>query len=185
MSALTEEAFRELLDERGILREGALPSPPRARAYSVFAQRPDVYLDVPTLARQAERFFATKLGVTVDKGYDDSPPTTDAARIVVAGPDGSASGTRVCFGRMADGADVAAAEEAERRQGTTGLALLAQRCPTLWLVVTETENDKVALAIAAIFASSMLGPILAPDGNTVFGVRTARLLLEGQPAPYR
>jgi hypothetical protein len=186
--ALTEEAFRALLDERGILRRGALEAPARERSFAVFSQRRDVILDVEALARQAERFFATKLGVTVDKRYSvggDGVPEVDAARIVVAGGDGTTSGTRLCYGRAVESADLVAAEEAERAMGTYGLALLAQRCKTIWLVVPETEEDRAALTIAAVFASQMLGPILSPGGREIYGVRGARLKLEGRASPYR
>lgn len=183
---MTEEAFRVLLDERGILRRGALDAPARERSFAVFSQRPDLRLDVDALARQAERFFASKLGITVDKRYDgDVAPDADAARVVIAGGDGTSSGTRLCFGRAADSADFAAAEEAERAMGTYGLALLAQRCKTVWLLVPETEEDRTALGIAAIFASHMLGPILSPGGREIYGVRGARLKLEGRASPYR
>lgn len=185
MATLTEEAFRALLDDRGVLRAGALPAPPRARSYSVFSQRPDVVLDIEAIKRQAERFFATKVGLTVDKRYDGDVPLADVARIVVSGGDGTAAGTRLCYGRAADSADVAAAEEAERAQGTSGMALLANRCPTMWIIVPESEEDRAALLLAAIFASTMLGPILAPGGQEVFGVRTARMKLEGKASPYR
>jgi hypothetical protein len=43
----------------------------------------------------------------------------------------------------------------------------------------------VALTLAAIFASVLLGPIVPPKGDRVFGVRTARLELEKKSAPYR
>ena len=182
---LTEEAFRALLDERGILRHGALDPPARERSFAVFSQRPDALLDIEALARQAERFFATKLGSTVDKRYGDVMPEVDAARVVIASGDGTSSGTRLCYGRTADSADFAAAEEAERAMGTYGLALLAQRCKTIWIVVPETEEDRAALTIAAIFASHMLGPILSPGGREIYGVRGARLKLEGRASPYR
>jgi hypothetical protein len=185
VAALTEEAFRALLDERGILQHAALDAPARDRSFAVFSQRPDVRLDVDALARQAERFFASKLGVTVDKRYDDVVPDADAARVVIAGGDGTSSGTRLCFGRAADSADFAAAEEAERAMGTYGLALLAQRCKTIWLLVPETEEDRAALTIAAVLASHMLGPILSPGGREIYGVRGARLKLEGRASPYR
>jgi hypothetical protein len=186
VTALTEEAFRELLDDRGVLRPGALARPDRDRAFAVFAQRADVRLDVDTIKRQAEQFFATKLGITVDKTYGElAPPEADAARIVVASGDGTSSGTRLVHGRAVDPADVAAAEEAERAMGTYGLALLAQRCKTIWTVVPEVEDDRAALTIAAIFASTMLGPILSPGGREIYGVRGARLKLEGKASPYR
>ena len=185
MPALSEEAFRALLDDRGILHQGALEAPARERSFAVFSQSPDVLLDVDALARQAARFFATKLGATVDKRYGDVAPNVDAARIVVAGGDGTSSGTRLCYGRAVESADLLAAEEAERAMDTYGLALLAQRCKTIWIVVPETEEDRAALTIAAVFASHMLGPILSPNGREIYGVRGARLKLEGRARPYR
>ena len=185
MPLLTEEAFRVLLDERGILRPGALAPPERGGSYAIFAQRPDVCLDIEALKRQGEQFFATKIGMTVDKRYGELAPREDAARIVVSGGDGTASGTRLCYGRAVDSADLAAAEEAERAIGTCGLALLAKRCKTIWTVVPETDDDRAALTIAAILASALLGPILSPGGQEIIGVRSARLKLEGRASPYR
>ena len=185
MPLLTEEAFRASLDERGILRPGALTAPDRVRSYAIFAQRPDVWLDIGAIKRQAEQFFGTKIGMTVDKHYGDVAPAVDAARIVVSGADGTASGTRLCYGRAVEPSDLAAAEEAERAIGTCGLALLAQRCKTIWTVVPEAEDDRAALTIAAILASALLGPILSPGGQEIIGVRSARLKLEGRASPYR
>lgn len=186
MTVLSEERFRQLLDERGVLVPGALPAPERSTSFTVFSQRSDACLDVGQLKQQAARFFATKVGLTVDKRYEDNPPLADAARVVVASDDGLAAGTRLCFGRPADDEDLARVEDAERQQGTTGMALLAQRCPTVWLIETEGgDDDRVALALAAIFASVMLGPIVPPRGDDVFGVRTARLRLESKAKPYR
>lgn len=174
--AIDEQAFRALLDERGVLRAGAMHAPDRAAAYAVFAQRSDAALDVGSLRSQAERFFGAKLGLTVDKRYY-APPRTDAAHVVVAAPGGS--GTRLVFGRPTDDDDLAAAESAERLQGTTGMALLAKRCSSLWLVVREgSGDDPAALTIAAIFASVLLGPILVPRGDALLGVRSARARLE-------
>ena len=76
------------------------------------------------------------------------------------------------------------------------MGLLARRCKTVWLIargtsappstrdVNASPDDRVALLIAAVFASVLLGPIL--DGDEIFGVRTARLKLERPAAtPYR
>lgn len=185
MRRLSEESFRLLLDEQGLLKAGALAPPERSRCYAVFAQRADARLDMEAVRRQAEQFFATKIGATVDKLYGDLAPPEDAVRIVVSGGDGSASGTRLCYGRAAESVDLAAAEEAERAMGTYGLALLAKRCKTLWMVVPEVDDDRPALTIAAILASAFLGPIVAPGGREIIGVRSARLKLEGRSSPYR
>ncbi len=184
--ALSEERFRQLLDDRGVLRPGALAPPERSTSFLVFSQRGDACLDVSQLKHHASRFFATKIGLSVDKRYGDNPPSSDAARVVVASDDGLAAGTRLCFARPADATDLARVEEAERQHGATGMALLAQRCPTVWLIETEGgDDDRVALVLAAIFASVMLGPIVPPRGDDVFGVRTARMKLEAQSTPYR
>ncbi|AKV01261.1 hypothetical protein AKJ09_07924 [Labilithrix luteola] len=181
MASLSEDAFRRLLDDNGILRPAALTPPPRWGSYAVFAQRPDARLELETMKRHAGRFFSAKIGITVDKRYDDRGPLeVDAARFVVATEDGTANGTRLCFARRTEPADLDAAQAAEQAQGTSGLALLAQRCPMVWLVVPETDDDHAALTIATIFASTLLGPILAPDGTAIFGVRTARMKLEAQ-----
>jgi hypothetical protein len=183
---VNEEEFRKLLDPQGILREGALRTPARSAAFTVFSQVPSVALDVAALKQQATRFFHAKVGLTVEKKYAHPLPTADAARVVLATDDGSAAGTRLCFGRLVDSADLAAADRADA--GSNGMSLLAQRCPTVWLVTFESDDDRVALGIAAIFASVMLGPILSRkrDGDDeLFGVRTARLKLEGRSSPYR
>lgn len=182
-SAVNEEEFRSLLDPNGLLRQGALRAPAPGAAFTVFSQAPYPVLDVGALKNQATRFFNAKLGLTVSKKYGAHPPAADAARVVVASDDGTAAGTRLCFGRRAFEADVAAAERADA--GSNGMALLAQRCPTVWMVVFESEDDRVALLVATIFASVMLGPILSPSGDELFGVRTARLKLEGRASPYR
>lgn len=185
-AGLTEERFRDLLDEHGILRPCSLAPPERSSSFLVFSQHPDARLDIGQLRQQATRFFATRIGLSVEKRYPDAPPATDAARVVVARDDGLASGTRLCFGRPVEPGDLAMAEEAERRQNGTGMSLLAGRCPTAWLIETEGgDEDRAALTLAAVFASVMLGPIVPPSGLEVFGVRTARLKLEQRPDPYR
>jgi hypothetical protein len=185
VSTLSEERFRTLLDAHGILRPGALSTPDGRSSYTVYAQRTNATLDITALKTHASRFFGARLGLTTPKEYGQAPPLTDAANVVLASDDGQTSGTRLCFGRPADDSDRAAAETAENAQNTYGMALLAARCPTVWLVSHDTENDRVALTIAAIFASVFLGPILAPSGSELFGVRTARMKLENSSGPYR
>lgn len=181
---LTEGAFRALLDARGVLVPGALAAPGLSESYAVFAQRPDARLDHAAVVHNALQFFSCRLGFTVDKKYDTTPPELDAVRVIVSS-DAGPSGTRLAFGRRVEAEDLAVAAEAEKRSRGHGLALLAQRCPMLWLVMPESDEDHVALTVAAIFASTMLGPILAPGGGKIMGVRSARLELERQPRPYR
>lgn len=186
--AAEEEAFRLHLDERGLLHPAARLAPPaRSASYAVFAQATTVELPLDALKQQARRFFATRIGLTVEKRYDPGPPRVDAARVVVASDDATARGTRMIYGRPVELDDLAAAEAAEAAvgAGASGLAQLARRCPTVWLIVPSSDDDRAALTLAAIFASVMLGPVLAPGGREIFGVRTARLKLEAAPRPYR
>ena len=111
-------------------------------------------------------------------------PEVDVAHLIVAPQDGQ-GGARFCYARPVLHEDKAAAGTADLRAGYTGLATLAQRCSYVWLVVLEKDDDPVALRIAAILASVVLGPILAPAGDELFGVRTARLKLEKRETPYR
>jgi hypothetical protein len=134
--------------------------PDRHDAYTVFAQHS---LELSALRAQAERFFAAKIGFAAN------------GDVMIAREPIKA--TRRCIERPADPGDWAAAEAAERAQNTYGMSLLAQRCRTVWLVVRESDDDPAALLIATVFASTLLGPILAPSGNELFGVRSARVKL--------
>jgi hypothetical protein len=151
----------------------------RETAYVVFAQRDDARVDVNAWNAQAERFFSTRLGLTEEKRYDphETPPRTDQARFVVA-PATEAPGIRLASGRPRDEDDLALAIDADDRAGNTGLALVARRCHTVWLVSREAEADPLALRLAAILASVVLGPVLDVRGPELFGVKTARAKLE-------
>jgi hypothetical protein len=175
-----DEEMRALVDDDGLLREGAIASPPREEAYTVFGQRRDARFEMDAWERHAAQFFATRVGLTIAKRYDregGAAPVVDVARIVIAPNDGP-PGTRFCFARPREGADFDVAEAADIRAGSPGLGLLARRCEYVWLVVAEGESDRVALLGAAIIASVVLGPILSPDQRELFGVRTARAKLE-------
>ena len=137
----------------------------------VFAQQARPALEVATIVRQAARFF--QLEVVFEHLAEGVAPPIEAATRVRIGDE-----SRVCVGRPKELEDQAAAEEAETRNGFTGMSQLAFRCATVWLVEAKGPSDQVALRIAAIMASVLLGPILAPDGSELFGVKTARGKLE-------
>ncbi len=176
MRAIDEATFREALDAHGVLRKGALAFPTRADVFTVFAQRDDARIVIDEWRRHAERFHATRIGLTVDKKYDDgAAPRVDAARVVIA-PAKGASETRVLWGRPRDDDDVHAAEDVD---GGAGLAMLAKRCAYVWLVECEQADDRAALRLAAIVAGVVLGPILTPGGTELIGPKTARARLGG------
>lgn len=155
-------------------------TPPRREdAFVVFAQRANVRVDIDIWNAHAMRFFATRIGLTTDKPYPSGEPLPriDEASFVVA-PDGKLPGIRSTCGRPCEADDWALAQAADARAGNTGLALLARRCETVWLVLREAQPDLLALRLAAIFASVLLGPILDCRADELFGVKTARGKLE-------
>lgn len=149
-------------------------------AYMVFAQRPDARVEIEAWSAHAERFFATRLGLTAEKRYAPGEvPRTDAARFVIA-PDAQAPGIREASARPSNESDFARATIVDERVGPggTGLALLARRCPTVWIVERAVDPDPLALRLAAILASILLGPILDTRVPELFGAKTARAKLE-------
>jgi hypothetical protein len=177
--SLAETDLRDLLDAQGLLdaaREPAFPS--NDVAFIVFSQRANARIDAAEWGRYAERFLGARLGLTVEKRYDVRVPSRDVARVVLAplgdkvDEVGAPSGTRVCWSRPRTEEDVRAARRAEL--AGAGLADLAQRCPQVWLVEVEAEEDPVSLRLAATLAGVMLGPILSPRGASLFGPKTAR-----------
>jgi hypothetical protein len=161
-----------------------------ASTFRVFAQQERPSLDVGALALQARRFFDAEIELE-SPAFAYAPPYEVGALVRVrptrAGGDGvhrsaaaaesPGAGARRCLGRAADATDRARAESAESRGGFTGLSLLARRCGSVWIVEAESAEDAASLRIAAVLASLLLGPILAPGDLDLFGVRTARTRL--------
>jgi hypothetical protein len=146
--------------------------PPRESCFVVFAQRGDARIDLPAWSHHAERFFATTLGLAVEKKYGDAAPVVDAAEFLLSHAGTPAS--RRAFARPREEEDLALARAAEARSRHTGLVLLAGRCSMVWMVARESPTDACALRLAAILASILLGPILDATAGQLFGVKTAR-----------
>jgi hypothetical protein len=130
----------------------------------VFSQSKDATRDVPAWDAQAARFFATRLQV----GAGDEILVTHGA---------GAAESLCVSGRAREARELALADEVEARSGG-GLGHLAHRCPTVWLVERRDDHDLVALRLAAILASMLLGPILDARVPELLGVKTARERLE-------
>jgi hypothetical protein len=136
----------------------------------VFAQRTRATLDIDAWNQQGERFFGTRVGL--------AEPLDNGGRLVIA-PHGHDPGLRAIEGRDRGEDDLVRADLAEARAGGGGLAGLARRCQTVWLIERVSTTDMLALRLAAILASVVLGPILDPETSEIFGVKTARLKIEG------
>ncbi len=135
----------------------------------VFAQQPGPSLDVEAWDAHARRFFATRVTLVSVRGQ--------AEALVRVAPETGAPAERRVLARARTAEDLAMADAAEARQGG-GLGGLAHRCPTVWSIACEAEDDRAALRLAAILAGVGLGPVLDPRGPEIFGVKTARAKLE-------
>ncbi len=163
----------------GLLTRTVVTPPTREHAYLVFAQQDDARIDIDAWNAHATRFFATRIGLTTERRYvtGERLPRRDEVELIVA-PDGELPGRRSAFARPSEAEDLALAEAADARAGSTGLGLLARRCATVWLVARIAQPDGLALRLAAILASVLLGPILDGAAGELFGVKTARAKLE-------
>jgi hypothetical protein len=180
---MDEQAFRQLLDDDGILKSDARLAVDEKLAFRVFSQEPWPKVRSQKWSQFAERFCDAKLGITHDKHYGQRVVTRDACRIVVATD--HVRGTRLVLGRDATEADAVQAEAAELRVKYTGLSGLAQRCKTMWVVESESKDDRIALLIAAVLAGTGLGPILYPEAAELVGFKTASERFRRETAPYR
>jgi hypothetical protein len=135
----------------------------------VFAQHAQPSLDVPAWDAHAQRFFATRVTLARVEGQ--------AELVVAVAPATGMAKERRVTARVRTAQDLAMADAAEAKQGG-GLGGLAHRCPTVWTVACEGDDDTAALLLAAILASVGLGPVVDPAGPEIFGVKTARAKLE-------
>jgi hypothetical protein len=122
-------------------------------------------VEVDELDAHARRFFRVELR-----------RATGGAVHVTAG--GGIEGERLVTTRAPTAADFALADEGEARAGGGGLALLARRCKTVFVVERREDDDVPSLTLATVLASAHLGPIVDPRGPDLFGVKTARARLE-------
>ena len=142
-------------------------------ALLVFSQQSNARIAIDAWNDHAVRFFQTRVGMAEPFAPEGGVPGVMRARLVIA-PDGGAAGVRSAWTRSRTADDLALADAAEARAGGGGLALLARRCPWVWLVERDTIDDRLALCLAAILASVLLGPVLDARAGKIFGVRTAR-----------
>ena len=142
--------------------------------YLVFSQAPKEPGNEAPLVQKARTFFQTELAFTRRQHREEG----SAYRVSVALP-GRAAVELELRRRAADEEDWRAAEEAERAGQATGMATLARRCQVVWeLPADQGDTAAELLTLCGILASAELGPVLPPDGATLYGVRGARLRAE-------
>jgi hypothetical protein len=147
--------------------------------YVVFAQLPEHVIDLAGIVHSARRFFEASVEVVSASGITEAEPRPTTATLVLTSAHRGYSGSFRVTAREASGSDLALAHEAEIRGRAAGMATLAERCPTIWVVEAAGEQSApAALNLCALLASVALGPVMPSDASTLFGVRGAMERLE-------
>jgi len=136
--------------------------------YSVFSQEHAAAPPYEKLAANASRFFSATLEL-LEEGE-----ASISVRLVVSRP--NLAGDFRIASRVTTDDDRERARTAESRGRAGGMALLAEKCGHLWTLEAAgdaTASEAAHLTLAAICASVALGPVLPPDGSTLYGVRGA------------
>ncbi|MBX3129264.1 MAG: hypothetical protein KF718_21275 [Polyangiaceae bacterium] len=143
-------------------------------SYRVFSQRSEPRLPFADLLNQARRFFEARLEVEGESGFapGQAPLATHATLRIASARLGFDERVRV-HARPRSAMDLADAQRAEVRGRAAGMATLAARCPTVWELAEDGPTEVVLLCTSGLLASVALGPVLPPDGSTLFGVRGA------------
>lgn len=164
-----------------------------AVAFLVFSQHPADGVPLGELARHATRFFDATVEPLADTATASAPASfgvtsprlakgANAAAVSETHFAFSSSGERAVFAitkRATTAEDVSLAREAEVRMRTAGLADLAARCASMFVVVPEVPAiEWMTWECCALVASVSLGPVLSSDGGTLVGVKSARARAE-------
>lgn len=162
------------LDEHGWYVGAVAPLEARA-SYAILAPEDDSRIVEARWKQQAARFFAAELRLVTPKRYPaGAQPRRDRASIEIGRRGGPAVRVELVTLPLDDALTIrdAAAEAAKTLGGFDALVARARR---LWQIepIEPALEPRASLALAAVLASLLLGPILAPDG-TSFGVKGAR-----------
>ncbi|MBM4373735.1 MAG: hypothetical protein FJ095_01530 [Deltaproteobacteria bacterium] len=173
------------LDERGLAREHvALVT--SACCHSVLSPELDGRFAFERWSHGAQRYFDHDLLARPPKSYDAGWPVADAGVVDVVRADGARRGRVLVTTAPLEraGEVLVAARAAVVAMGGAGFDALVARTRRVWQLTAlepadggphggTEESGSVELLVAAVLASTLLGPILAPDG-ALFGVKTAR-----------
>lgn len=130
--------------------------------YRIFTQTPDGSFEPVRLVHNARAFFRTKLEV-----LENEPRKL---KIRLHGRRSEDPVELLLLAREVKKQDMKDVTEAERRGQAAGMGALAASCRFLWeFEVPHGAPAAAVLSLCAAAASVALGPVLPPDGSTLFG----------------
>jgi hypothetical protein len=145
-------------------------------AWSILSPEADARVDAHRWTHQAATFFRLELEVLTPKRYPSGAlPLADVIEVTVGRANEEKIAVRIVtvpIDRVPEtrrlGLDAAAAI------GGAGMDALVLRAKRLWQIADDTAHPEAPLALAAVLASVLLGPIVPPSGDAIFGVKGAR-----------
>jgi hypothetical protein len=140
--------------------------------YLVFDQSRDVIPDEHRLITTARAHFGAELAFPRRHVLGIPPATAELGVTVTVGK--RPAFTLEVRIRRATEEDHRAADRAEQLGRAGGMATLARRCAVVWEITAGTATEGELVLFTAMLAATVLGPVLPPDGSTLFGVRGAR-----------
>lgn len=151
-------------------------------AWSILSPEADARVDAARWAHQARTFFKLELEVLTPKHYPSGAlPLADVLEIAIGRGDLGGETARVQVVTV----PIDRAPEARRRGldaaaaiGGAGMDALVLRAKRLWQIADDAAHPHAPLAIAAVLASLLLGPIVPPSADAIFGVKGARERLD-------
>lgn len=166
-------------DEQGFF-EGAVEPWPAGEVHTVLSPERTGAFAVERWDHQARRFFACRMTMSPAKRYDAGWPVADIGILAVADlaseEEHAVLGCTVPVERAPT--ILLAARASASAMGGAGFDVLVERTKRVWQLRPARESEAYwALRAATVLASSLLGPILTPDGQLI-GVKTARERLE-------
>jgi post-segregation antitoxin (ccd killing protein) len=147
-----------------------------APAWLILSPEPDARVDAARWAHQAATFFKLELEVLTTKRYPSGAvPLADVLDVAIGRAPEPLATVRIVT------VPIERVPEARRRGldaaaaiGGAGMDALVLRARRLWQIEDVEDRPEAALAVAAVLASVLLGPIVPPSGDAIFGVKGAR-----------
>lgn len=150
----------------GALRRGGSACSASRVRYRIFPKDDDGEIDTKALAHNARLYFGSKVEV---HEYE----ARRLLRASVERPGGDSFEIELVV-RKVNRKDREDIRDAELRGDAAGMGGLASRSPIVWEITVDDRADEATVfAFVAAACSIALGPVLPPNGETLYAIRGA------------
>jgi hypothetical protein len=152
---------------------------PRAEAFTIFSPEAVPRVEAARWSQQARTFLDAEVVVLGEAS--GTLPDLATVELAVAGT----PVTLRTFPISLESELLEAADRGVRAIGGAGFDVLVARAKRIWQIPIAVDGDpRAPLVVAALLASVLLGPIVPPDEETIFGVKGARTRLSKLGWPH-